>query len=147
MSVSALRSPVVVDGIVSDEKLAELLALQAEYPELDYKGAIDLSTTEGKVELAKDVGAMQVRGGYIVAGVDNSGALTGQLDGVGLQRFDEANLVPTLLLKWLPEPLELRTRVAQRDGRAVVVIYVGRRPPAAHSSAPTVSTRVTARRS
>lgn len=117
----------VVDGIVSDEKLAELLALQAEYPELDYKSTVDLSTTEGKVELAKDVGAMQVRGGYIVVGVDNNGALTGRLDGVDLQHFDEANLVPTLL-RWLPGPLELRTRVAQRDGHAVVVIYVGRHP-------------------
>lgn len=37
---SPLSSPVVVDGIVSDEKLAELLALQAEYPELDYKGMV-----------------------------------------------------------------------------------------------------------
>jgi hypothetical protein len=127
MVVSALGSPVVVDGIVSDEKLAELLALQAEYPELDYKSVIDLSTAEGKVELAKDVGAMQVRGGYIVVGVDNSAVLTGQLDSVDLQRFDEANLVPTLL-RWLPEPLELRTRVARRDGHAVVVIYIGRHP-------------------
>lgn len=56
------REPVVVDGIVSEEKLAELLALQAEYPELDYKETIDLSTTRGVVELAKDVGAMRVRG-------------------------------------------------------------------------------------
>lgn len=126
MVANALRSPVVVDGIVSDEKLAELLALQAEYPELDYKSTIDLSSTEGQVELAKDIGAMQVRGGYIVVGVDSTGALTGQLDGVDMQRFDEARLGP-MLLKWLPEPLELATHVAQRDGHIVVVIYVGPR--------------------
>ena len=86
MAISDLKSPVVIDGILSDEKLAELLALRTEYRELDYKSAIDLSTTEGKVELAKDVGAMQVRGGYIIGGADNGGALTGQLDGVDARR-------------------------------------------------------------
>jgi hypothetical protein len=35
--------------------------------------------------------------------------------------------VPSLL-RWLPEPLELRTRVAERDGHVVVAIYVGRHP-------------------
>jgi hypothetical protein len=43
------------------------------------------------------------------------------------QPFDEANLVPSLL-RWLPEPLELRTRVADRDGHVVAVIFVGRHP-------------------
>lgn len=127
MASSALRSPIVLDGIVSDEKLAELLAFQAEYPELDYKSVIDLTTTEGKVELAKDVGAMQVRGGYIIGGADNHGALTGQLDGLDARPFDEANLAPRLL-RWLPDPLELRTRVAARESHAVVVIFVGRHP-------------------
>jgi hypothetical protein len=127
VAINALRSPVVVDGVLSDEKLAELLAFQTEYPELDYKTTIDLGSTAGKVELAKDVGAMQVRGGYIIGGVDNGGALTGQLDGVDPRPFDEANLVPALL-RWLPEPLELRTRVAERDGHVVAVIYIGRHP-------------------
>src|SRR5450755_4317225 len=81
VSISPLSSPVVVDGIVSDEKLSELLALQAEYPDLDYKRTVDLTVTEGTVELAKDIGAMQVRGGYIVIGVDGHGAPTGELDG------------------------------------------------------------------
>ncbi len=127
MTIDELRSPIVVDGILSDEKLAELLAFQTEYPELDYKSTIDLSTTEGKVELAKDVGAMQVRGGYILGGVDNRGQLTGHLDQADLRPFDEANLVPRLL-QWLPEPLVLRTRIAQRDCHEVVVIYVGSNP-------------------
>jgi hypothetical protein len=122
-----LRSPVVVDGIVSDEKLADLLARQAEYPELDYKTTIDLTTTEGKVELAKDVGAMQVGGGYIVGGVDCNGRPTGELDGADVRRFDEANLAPSLR-RWLPEPLELRTRVAARHGHTVVLIYIGPHP-------------------
>jgi hypothetical protein len=53
MSISPLSSPVVLDGIVSDEKLSELLALQAEYPELDFKVTLDVTTTEGAVELAE----------------------------------------------------------------------------------------------
>jgi hypothetical protein len=125
--VSPLQSPVVVDGIVSDEKLAELLALQTEYPELDFKSSLDLTATADVVELAKDVGAMQVRGGYIVAGVDGQGKPTGALDGTDARRLDEANLVPKLLA-YLPEPLELRTRVLQREGRTVAVIFVGRHP-------------------
>jgi hypothetical protein len=58
---------------VEDEKLAELLAHGTEYPELDFKRRVDPTTTEGLVELALDVGAMQVRGGYILAGFDGDG--------------------------------------------------------------------------
>lgn len=70
---------------------------------------------------------MQVRGGYIVVGVDNRGGLTGALDGVDTRPFDEANLVPRLL-RYLSPPLELRTRVTTRDGHTVVLIYVGPHP-------------------
>lgn len=113
MPSGPLRSPVIIDGVVSEEKVAELLALQAEYPELDYKQTIEL-TTAGVVELAKDIGAMQVRGGYILGGVDNQGGLTGRLDGADLRPFDEANLVPKLQ-RYLPRPLELRTSVVERN--------------------------------
>jgi hypothetical protein len=122
-----LASPIVLDGIVSDEKLSELLALGTEYPELDFKGTLDLATKHDQVELAKDVGAMQVRGGYIVVGAKSDGTLTGELDGVNLSRFDEAMLTP-MMLKWLPEPLELRARATERDGHKVIVLYVGRHP-------------------
>jgi hypothetical protein len=127
MAVGGVSSPVVVGGILSDEKLGELLAYKTEYPELDYKSTIDLTTTEGQVQLAKDVGAMQVRGGYILGGVGNDGTLTGQLNKADLRAFDEARLAPRLL-KRLPEPLELRTRVAERDGHKVVMFYVGGHP-------------------
>ena len=89
MSAEGLESPVVVDGLVTDEKLSELLALQAEYPALDFKSTLNLSEREHEVELAKDVGAMQVRGGYIVVGVDSQGNPTGQLDNVDVRPFDE----------------------------------------------------------
>jgi hypothetical protein len=122
-----LRSPVVLDGIVSDEKLGQLLALGTEYPELDFKGKLDLATKRDQVELAKHIGAMQVRAGYIVVGAKSDGSLTGELDGMDLSRFDEAKLTP-MMLKWCPEPLELRVRIAERDDHKVVVIYVGRHP-------------------
>jgi hypothetical protein len=127
MSTSALTSPVVVDGVVSDEKLSELLALQTEYPELDFKRTVDVSITRDVVELAKDVGAMQVRGGYIVIGVDQDGAPTGELDGADTRAFDEARLTPKML-QFLPSPLVLRTRVAERTGHTVVLVYIGPHP-------------------
>lgn len=127
MAITPFTSPVVVDGVISDEKLAELLALRTEYPELDFKARIDPTTTAGIVELAKDVGAMQVRGGYIVGGVDDSGVPTGEMDGADARVFDEANLTPKLL-RYLPEPLELRTRLLQHGEHTIIVIYVGRHP-------------------
>lgn len=116
----------MVDGIVSDEKLDELLHLQTEYPELDYKTTLDLRETRDEVELAKDIGAMQVRGGYIVAGVDG-GVPTGAFDEADPALFDEANLIQKML-RYLPEPLVLRTRVTEVNSHRVALIYVGRNP-------------------
>lgn len=126
-SADPSQSPIVVDGIMSVEKLAEFLGRATEYPELDYKSTIDLTTTEGKVELAKDVGAMQVAGGYIIGGVNNDGTLSGELDGVDTQAFDEASLSP-MLAKWIPEPVGLSTRVIDWKGHTLVLIYVARNP-------------------
>jgi hypothetical protein len=53
---AAQETLVVVDGRVTDEKLAELLDLQTEQPERDCKRIISPGTTEGLVELTKDVG-------------------------------------------------------------------------------------------
>jgi hypothetical protein len=127
LSLSPLSSPVVLDADLSDEKVAELLGHQAEYPELDFKKYRDPSTRDGIVELALDVGAMQMRGGYIVVGADDNGNGTGDLDDVDPGVFDEATLTPRLL-KYLPEPLDIRTRTLERDGHKIAVIYVGRNP-------------------
>jgi hypothetical protein len=51
---------------VNREKLRELLGWEAEYPTLDFKSDCDPSLTQDLVELAKDVGAMSVRGGFLV---------------------------------------------------------------------------------
>jgi hypothetical protein len=122
MAVDPDRSPVVVDGVVSGEKLSQLLALEAEYPELDCKRGIDLAKKEDEVELAKDVGAMRVRGGYIVLGVTGTGEQADGMDGVDLRVFDEANLAPKLL-RYLAD-LELRVQIFERDGHSVVLLCI-----------------------
>jgi len=117
---------IVLDGRVTDEKLAELLDLQTEHPMLDFKEVIDLETA-GLVELAKDVGAFQVAGGYIIGGVDGHGVPTGAMDGCDRRLFDSANLVPKLA-RFLPEPLTVHSRVAEWKEHAVVILYVGPHP-------------------
>ncbi len=118
---------VVVDGRATDEKLAELLDLQVEQPELDFKRMISPGTTDGLVELAKDVGSMSVLGGYLVGGVDDQGVPTGEMDGCDPKLFDEATLAPKLR-KYLPDPVTIRPRVTERDGHTVVLIYVAPHP-------------------
>lgn len=131
---------IVLDGRVTDEKLAELLDLQTEHPMLDFKAIIDLTTTSGVVELAKDVGAFLVAGGYLIGGVDGQGVPTGQMDGCDPQLFDSANLVPKLV-QFLPEPLTVHSRVTEWKGQTVVILYIARIPKAAPSSSPSGSTR------
>jgi len=128
-----VASPVVVDGRVTEEKVAELLDLEAEYPELEFKRSIDLSSTAGTVEVTKDVGAMQVSGGYILGGVDDRGRLTGEMDGHDLRPFDQASLQQKML-RYLPRPLDLRTNIVERanpgeeETHTVVVIFVAPNP-------------------
>jgi hypothetical protein len=130
---------VVIDGRVTNEKLAELLDLQTEHPALDFKAIIDLTGKPGLIELAKDVGAFQVSGGYIIGGVDDHGVPNGAMDDCSPALFDEANLVPQLL-RYLPEPLTIHSRVAEWKGHAVVIIFVGRIPTATRYSKPSAST-------
>jgi hypothetical protein len=109
--------------MVTDERLAALLRLAAEYDELDFKSAADLSTTRDEVEMAKDVGAMQVKGGYIVIGVDGSGEPTGGIDGANLSQFDPASLVPKMH-RYLHGSLDIATGLLTRDGHTVVLVCV-----------------------
>lgn len=106
--MSQLRppEPVVVEPVVNREKLRELLALETEYPPLDFKSGCDLAEKRDQVELAKDVGAMSVRGGFLVIGVDRQGRPTEELAAEPAKLFDEARLRPKLL-KWLPDTLEV----------------------------------------
>jgi hypothetical protein len=118
---------IVLDGRVTDEKLAELLDLQTEHPMLDFKKVIDLTLKGDLVELAKDVGAFQVAGGYIIVGVDGHGVPTGEMDGCDPQLFDSANLVPKLT-QFLPEPLAINSRVTEWKNHKVVIFYIASHP-------------------
>jgi len=119
----ARTSPVIVDGLVTSEKVAELLALGTEYPELDYKDSIDLKEKRDLMELAKDVAAMRVRGGYLLIGVNDQGSPTGNMDSVNHKQFDEANLVPKLL-RYIAHPLELHTSTIDWKEHSIVIVCV-----------------------
>jgi hypothetical protein len=115
----------VVEPRVTREKLDELLDLGAEHENLDYKETCDLDVKADLVEIAKDIGAMQFDGGFIVIGADSSGALTGRLTETEAEKFDEANL-RNKIDKWIEPPLDLLVCVHNVEGNWAVLIYVGR---------------------
>lgn len=119
--------PVVIEPVVNREKLRELLALETEYPTLDFKSDCDLGEKRGQVELAKDVGAMSVRGGFLIIGVDGQGKSTGNVTVEQAKLFDEARLRPKLL-KWLPDTLEIYSQAHYVDGHQVVLVHVAPNP-------------------
>jgi hypothetical protein len=80
------------EPIVNAEKLAELLAEEAEHPTLDYKETLDLSKHDCRLELVRDMAAMMMLGGYIVVGVDNNGKPTGTFTAAEAKLFDQAKL-------------------------------------------------------
>jgi hypothetical protein len=118
---------VVVEPVVNEEKLRQLLDEAHESSELDYKGTLDLDTPGDVIELAKDIGAMQVDGGFIVVGADDHGIPTGQCPPNIKNRLDESRLRQKLL-KYLPAPITLRTAVHVVNGVTVGLIYVGPNP-------------------
>lgn len=118
---------VALEPRVNEEKLRELLAFGAESPMLDFKETCDLRETRARVELAKDVGAMQVDGGYILVGADSNGVLTGRLTDEQVALFDEARL-RQILAKWLPAPFDLLAAVHNLEGILPAVVYVAPNP-------------------
>jgi len=119
--------PVVVEPVVNGEKLRELLAWEAEYPTLDFKSDCDLSSTHDLIELAKDVGAMSVRGGFLVIGVDKRGRPTGAMNDEKARLFDEARLRPKLL-RYLPDTLQLCSQDHDLPEGKVVLLHVSANP-------------------
>lgn len=118
---------VVVEPLVSEEKLRQLLAEQAESASLDFKSDCDLRQKADQVELAKDVGAMQMHGGFIVLGADDRGQPAPGLNADRAVLFDEARL-RAKLRRWLAEPLEILSARHEVDGHAVVLVYIGASP-------------------
>ncbi|MFJ8814838.1 ATP-binding protein [Amycolatopsis thermoflava] len=121
------REPVVVEPVVNREKLRELLALETEYPTLDFKSVCDLGEKREQVELAKDIGAMSLRGGFLVIGADGQGKPTGKLTVEQAKLFDEARLRPKLL-KWLPDTLEIYSQAHDVDGNQIVLVHIAPNP-------------------
>ena len=117
----------VVEPDVGLEKTLQLLGEAQESETLDYKRTLDLELMRDRVELAKDVGAMQVDGGFIVVGADDHGVPTDDLRPARLARFDESRL-RSAIRRWVPEPLDLRSQSHTIDGQHVVTIYIGPSP-------------------
>jgi hypothetical protein len=117
---------VIVEPVLTEEKLRLLLDEQHEQSCLDYKRMLDLSETRHVVELAKDVAAMQSEesGGYIVVAADDRGTVVPDLTPTAARLFDEASL-RSKLKKYLAEPFEVRAAIHSIDGNNVVLIYVG----------------------
>jgi len=114
---------VVLDGDVSRERLLQLLAYGSESSDLDYKTACDLTSKETQVELAKDVGAMMMAGGYIVFGADSQGRPTGEFTESQAKSLDEARLRPRLA-KYIDAPIDLRFSSWDVDSRTLGVLFV-----------------------
>jgi hypothetical protein len=112
---------------VTKDKLVQLLDEGAESATLDYKETCDLSNTQDVVELAKDVGAMQVDTGYIVFGADSPGKPTGRFTAEHAALFDEAKL-RAKLRRWIAEPLDLAVAVHDHDGYRYAILHIGPNP-------------------
>jgi hypothetical protein len=117
---------VVVEPVLTEEKLRSLLAEQHEQSCLDYKRSLDLSMRRDIVELAKDVAAMQSEpsGGYLVIGADDHGVPVADLTPQLTKHFDEATLRPKLA-RYLAEPFTVRCAVHHIESNALALIYVG----------------------
>lgn len=124
------QPPFALDGTVTFDKLMELLEVQTELPELDYKLQCDLSDTGALVELTKDIGAMNILGGYLVIGADDNGNAVGLPTGQA-QHFDQARLSGKIA-KYLPSGGDIRSAVHTLDAgsapREVALVWVGPHP-------------------
>lgn len=120
---------VVVEPIVTQEKLLALLGEQCEQPGLDYKETLNLGkgNPADLIEFAKDVAAMRSNsdGGYIVVGADDRGTVVGLTPDLA-RHFDEATLRPKLE-KYLTAPV-VQAACHGVDGQTVALIYVAPDP-------------------
>ncbi|BCJ58155.1 AlbA family DNA-binding domain-containing protein [Micromonospora endophytica] len=124
---------VIVEPVVSEEKLRSLLNEGGEHECLDFKTSSDLSVTYDLVALVKDIAAMlsNERGGYIVVGAEDNGAPAPGLTARHLQLFDESR-VRAKIVKYLPEPFDFSVARHTIDGCPMVLLYVGASPKGFH---------------
>lgn len=105
------------------ETLVDLLNEGGERAGLDYKARCDLNKTGEKVELVKDIGAMLIRGGYIVIGADDAGQPTGTVTEEEARLFDQA-VVQDKAQRYLAEGFEVRSARMEMDGNLFGLICV-----------------------
>lgn len=109
--------PFAADDDLSEDKLRTLLDFaqerKAELDELDYKVSFDMSSTQDKVELAKDVIAMNNTGsGYIPLGVADDGTLIG----LSKEQYDALDLTPlSNKVNEYATPQDARLRIAKHQ--------------------------------
>ncbi len=100
------------------------MALGGEHDDLDYKEYLDLRQQKDKVELVKDLAAMQSipTGGYVVVGVDGSGKPSERLGKLVAADFDPANIYK-VAVNYLPT-IRVRATTHQLAGITVAIIHV-----------------------
>ncbi len=122
--------PFALDATVTAAKLAELLGVQTELAWLDFKQQCDLSERSEIVELAKDVGAMSIRGGYLVIGVDDDGHPCGLP--AGQERYFNEATLSGKLARYLPVGCGIRSAIHDLgvDGsrQQIVLVWVAPHP-------------------
>jgi hypothetical protein len=117
------------DGRVDEEKLRELLKVQVELPNLDYKQQYDFNRgTKSRLDFVKDCAAMMSLpdGGYLVVGVDEYGK-SQPAAGISRQSYDETRL-RDILRDFLGTQIDLRCQAHVIDGELVAVVYLGPKP-------------------
>ena len=119
--------PVSVRSDLSEENLRALLAEGVESETLDYKKVCDISNRDALLEIAKDVGAMQILGGYLVIGADDNGNPTGQVTQAHAQQFEQAAL-RAKLVTFLGQSIDVRSRYLVIDGNGFILVYVAENP-------------------
>lgn len=108
---------------LTEETLVVLLNEAAERPGLDYKRECDLADAAHRIELAKDIGAMMIHGGYIVIGADDYGRPTGLVTPQHARLFDQAT-VHAKLGKYLADGFDLRSSEVSLDEQLFGLICV-----------------------
>jgi hypothetical protein len=110
------------DARVNAEKLRELLAEAHESERLEYIARCNMDDRRDVVELAREIGALAARGGYLVIGVDSQGQPTGTLDSRMADLFDDATLRDKLA-RYLPD-VEVHVGRHERSDGPIVVLAV-----------------------
>ncbi|MBZ0270224.1 ATP-binding protein [bacterium] len=120
---------------VGPERLRQLLDEGRESPQLAYRRSVVLGTVgtlsrRSLVELARDIGAMQARGGHIVIGSDEHGNPVGDLGGdhAAIEQAFDGSALRRSLREWIPDPVDVRCAVHGIAGHSLVLLHIGARP-------------------